>query len=181
MRGIYWLCKLNLELGGDYVQYSKNDKEITRIDYYYDEASPAANSIRPAASVAVIHEKKLLMIKRKDSGKWALPGGTMNIGESIIDCAKREVSEETGFNVEIEGLVSIYSDPHIKVEYCNGEIRQEFNVTYMGRIVDGELKLDEESTDAAWIPLNSIHTIHMTESQRIRVIAALRMFTAKIT
>ena len=48
--------------------------------------------------------------KKKHEGKWNLPAGGLDENESIIECAKREIIEETGFNVEITGLLGIVNE-----------------------------------------------------------------------
>ena len=50
----------------------------------------------------------------------------MKIGESIGDCARREVREETGLDVEIDSIVGLYTDPGHVFAYDDGEVRQEF-------------------------------------------------------
>ena len=66
---------------------------------------PKANSMRPAAAVAIIDDDKILMLKRMDNGKWTMPGGTMELDESLIDCAIREVKEETGLDVQVKEVI----------------------------------------------------------------------------
>ena len=53
----------------------------------------------------------MLVINRTDNGNWALPGGALDLGESLVQTAVREVKEETGIDCEITGLVGIYTDP----------------------------------------------------------------------
>jgi ADP-ribose pyrophosphatase YjhB (NUDIX family) len=65
---------------------------MTRIDYYRDRDAPEANSLVPGASAIVADEEgRLLLQRRSDNERWALPGGTMDIGETIAQCAEREV------------------------------------------------------------------------------------------
>jgi ADP-ribose pyrophosphatase YjhB (NUDIX family) len=81
-------------------------------DYYDDPTAPKANSIVVAVTAAVRNAQgELLLIERTDNGLWALPGGAQDIGESVVQAARREVNEETGVDVEITGLSGIYSDP----------------------------------------------------------------------
>lgn len=161
-------------------QVIKTDREIekwlseklrtVRKDYYHSANAPKANSIHPAAAVALITEdKRLLMLKRADSGNWTMPGGTMEFGESLKDCAIREVFEETGLNVEIRDIIGIYTDPQVVVEYSDGEVRQEFSVLYYGIVKDGNEHIDEESTEFKWVSLSELHTLSMSDSQRIRI------------
>jgi 8-oxo-dGTP pyrophosphatase MutT (NUDIX family) len=53
----------------------------------------------------------VLLQRRADSGNWALPGGTMNIGETLGQCVVREVKEETGLDIEITGLLGSATTP----------------------------------------------------------------------
>jgi hypothetical protein len=61
----------------------------------------------------------------------------MDIGETLSECVVREVEEETGLDIEITGLLGIYIDPQHVIAYTDGEVRQEFNITYYGRIIGG--------------------------------------------
>jgi ADP-ribose pyrophosphatase YjhB (NUDIX family) len=101
-----------------------------RIDYLDDPAAPEANSVVPSANVIVVNgHSEILMIRRTDNGNWAVPGGGMDLGESITDTAVRETREETGISCEITGLVGIYTSPrHVILYTSNGEARQEFSI-----------------------------------------------------
>ena len=77
-----------------------------RIDYYDDPAAPKPNSVVPAAVAVVAREDgAVLMIRRTDNGYWALPGGAIEMNESVAEAAVRETFEETGIQVEVTGLV----------------------------------------------------------------------------
>jgi len=68
-----------------------------------------------AVDVLIADEKKgILLIRRKTEpfkGRYALPGGMVEYGETVEKAAVREVKEETGLDVELEGLLGVYSDP----------------------------------------------------------------------
>ena len=76
-----------------------------RIDYYDDPAAPKANSLVPSVNVVVVNEAgDVLMIRRSDNDNWAVPGGAIDLGESMVQAAVRETREETGIECEITGL-----------------------------------------------------------------------------
>lgn len=143
---------------------------MARRDFYDDPAAPAANSLVPAASVVVVDDQgRILLQRRSDNGKWALPGGVMEIGESMADCARREVLEETGIDVELTGLVGVYSDPKHVLAYDDGEVRQEFSVCFLGRVRDGTLAVSDESTHVAFFDPEQIPELQMVDSIRLRI------------
>ena len=76
-----------------------------RIDYYDDPTAPAANSMVPSVNVVVESDSgQILMIRRSDNDNWALPGGAIDLGESMSQAGIRETVEETGIECEITGV-----------------------------------------------------------------------------
>lgn len=143
---------------------------MARRDYYYDPQAPKPNSIRPAAAVALFDSNgNILLLRRKDNDKWTMPGGTLDYGESLTNCAIREVREETGLNIRITGLIGTYTDPHILIAYSDGEVRQEFTLVYAAEIDSGELRIDDESKEADWVPLSTAVELPLAKSQRLRL------------
>ncbi len=142
-----------------------------RIDYYDDPAAPSATSIVPSANVVVVNEDdEILLIRRSDNGNWALPGGGMDLGESLPDTAVRETAEETGIDVEVTGLVGIFTDPrHVILYTSNGEVRQEFSVVFSARPVAGTPTPSVETTEVRWIPAREIDSLPMDRSMRMRL------------
>jgi ADP-ribose pyrophosphatase YjhB (NUDIX family) len=65
-----------------------------RIDYYDSPEAPRANSLVPAVNVVVVnHAGAILLIRRTDNGNWALPGGAIEMNESVAEAAVRETFE----------------------------------------------------------------------------------------
>lgn len=148
---------------------------MTRTDYYNDPNAPEPNSVVPSASAIVTDEHgRILLIKRRDNTLWALPGGGHDIGESIEQTAVREVKEETGLDVEITGLVGIYTNPAHIVAFSDGEVRQQFSLCFTTRLRGGELTIDHESTDIAWTAPDNIDRLDMHPSMRLRITHYLR-------
>jgi len=143
---------------------------MTRRDYIDDPNAPQANALVPAASVVVVNSKfEILLHRRRNNDMWALPGGVMEIGESIAQCATREVLEETGIQVNIEGIVGIYSDPRHVFAYDDGEVRQEFSICFSASVAAGSLQASNESHEVAFVPRADIESLPMIESIRLRI------------
>ncbi|WP_007511961.1 NUDIX domain-containing protein [Pseudofrankia saprophytica] len=141
-----------------------------RIDYYHDPNAPRANALVVGGCAVVPGaDGRILLQRRADNGEWALPGGGMDIGETFADCVIREVREETGFDVVIERIVGIYSDPGHVFAYPDGEIRQQFSICCACAIVGGELAVSSESTAVAFFTLDELADLHMHETHRIRI------------
>lgn len=155
---------------------------MARRDYFYDPDAPKPNSIHPAAAVAVFDSgDNILLLRRKDNDKWTMPGGTLEFGERLTDCAIREVREETGLQIRITGLIGTYTDPHVLIAYSDGEVRQEFTLVYAAEIEAGNLVIDDESKEVAWVPLSSAIDLPLAESQRRRLKDVVEYLKARKT
>jgi ADP-ribose pyrophosphatase YjhB (NUDIX family) len=142
-----------------------------RIDYYDDPNAPEANSLIPSVNVVVESQRgEILMIRRADNGNWALPGGAVDLGESVTQAAIRETKEETGIDVKITGLVGIYSDPRHVIHYTsNNEVRQEFSVVLKAAMIGGSPRVSQESLAVEWVPASMLASRKMDASMRLRV------------
>lgn len=142
-----------------------------RIDYMDDPEAPKANSLVPSVNVGVINDDgEVLLIRRTDNDNWALPGGAMDIGETIADAGVRETREETGIECEIEGLVGVYTNPgHVMLYTSNGEVRQECSLVFAARPTSGEPTTSSESREVRWVDPNEIDRYPMHQSMRQRV------------
>ncbi len=148
---------------------------MSRTDYYHDPDAPKANSLVPSTTAAVRDDAgRLLLIHKLDNGFWALPGGGMEIGESVADAAVREVAEETGMTVEITGLVGIYTDPGHVMAYDDGEVRQEFSVCFHASVLAGEPREDgSETKEVRWVEPADVGALSIHPSMRRRIDDAL--------
>jgi ADP-ribose pyrophosphatase YjhB (NUDIX family) len=142
-----------------------------RIDYFDDPQAPPANSMVPSANTVVVDEAgRILLIRRTDNDNWALPGGAMDLGESLPQAAVRETLEETGIHVEITGLVGIYTDPkHVILYTSDGEARQEFSVVFTARPVGGEPTPSSESREVHWVDRDEVPALEMDRSMWMRI------------
>ena len=142
-----------------------------RIDYYDSPEAPRASSLVPAVNVVVVnHAGAILLIRRTDNGNWALPGGGIDLGESVAQAAVRETFEESGIECVITGIVGIYSDPkHVIFYTSNGEARQEFSIVLTARLLGGQPTPSSESSEVRWVPESELPAYTMDRSMRIRI------------
>ncbi|MBI3840853.1 MAG: NUDIX hydrolase [Thaumarchaeota archaeon] len=117
---------------------------------------------------AVVHRgPTVLLLKRKfppNEGKWAIPGGLVELGESTQLAALREVEEETGLSVELEGLLDVSSDIHSGV---HGTPRFHYVlVDYAARAPAGRVELNGESSAFGWFTHSETRRLRMSEGTR---------------
>ena len=140
----------------------------------------------------VTRERELLLMRRSDNGCWGLPGGFVEIGESVEAAARREVAEETGWSVEIGRLVGVYSDPvhqvvdygHAKGKGSGGGTRrvQVVNLCFDATAIEaGEMTTPEETLEMGFFALEAlpepfvpIHQIRIEDGLARRAEAAVR-------
>ena len=161
--------QLRARLGRARPRWSEATGVARRIDFYDDPEAPQReqSSCRRRTSSSTNDAGEILLIRRTDNDNWALPGGAMDLGESLPDAAVRETAEETGIDVEITGLVGIYTDPrHVILYTSNGEVRQEFSVVFAARPVGGTPTPSDESREVRWVAPAAIATLPMDRSMR---------------
>jgi len=88
----------------------------------------------------------LLLQLRKDTGQWCIPGGLMELGETFLECAVREVYEETGLAVRSAQLFGIYSGREFFGQYPNGDKTYSPNIIFLSDDFSGESRPDEIET-----------------------------------
>jgi ADP-ribose pyrophosphatase YjhB (NUDIX family) len=142
-----------------------------RIDFYDDPDAPAADSIVPSVNVAVTNEAdEVLLIRRSDNDNWALPGGAVDLGESLTQAAVRETREESGIECEVTGVSGIYTDPrHVMLYTSNGEVRQEFSIVLTARPSGGQPTTSTETSEVRWVPRAEVARYQMDASMRLRL------------
>ncbi|MET8336972.1 NUDIX hydrolase [Streptosporangium canum] len=142
-----------------------------RLDFYDAPSAPAPDSLVPSVNVVVVNDAgDILMIRRTDNDNRAVPGGAIDLGESLPQAAVRETLEETGITCEITGLVGTCTDPrHVILYTSDGEARQEFSIVLTSRAVAGEPTPSDESREVRWVPRDEIDSLAMDRSMRLRI------------
>ncbi|MEM3378643.1 MAG: NUDIX hydrolase [Candidatus Bathyarchaeia archaeon] len=124
---------------------------------------------RPVVGVGaiIIKDGKILLEKRKSApakGEWSVPGGLVELGESIEQAVIREVKEETGLDVASPRLVDVID--HISLDE-KGAVKYHFVIIdYFVSVTGGELRAASDADDLKWVPLDEVEQYDLTESFR---------------
>ncbi|HET7386291.1 MAG TPA: NUDIX domain-containing protein [Nocardioidaceae bacterium] len=142
-----------------------------RIDYLDDPDAPTPNSLVPSVNALVVNDAgQILMIQRTDNDSWSLPGGKIDLGETVREAAIRETHEETGVGVRITGVNGIYTNPRHLIEYTSdGEVRQEFTIVLTARPLSGEPTPSDESSHVEWVFPANLGKLTMHPEMRKRL------------
>lgn len=117
-----------------------------------------AIGIRSGVSAVIFDRRgRLLLQQRSDGGQWGLPGGSVEIGESVRDAIAREVLEETGLIVTVRRLIGVYSAPAIQVvRYPDGNVWHYVSVSFECSVRGGSLKTCDETLALDYFPLRRL-------------------------
>ena len=106
---------------------------------------------------------RILLIQRKDNGRWALPGGWCEVNELPAEGAVREVWEETGCRVALNGFLGIFDNNY----HGGGGLHHLYCLLFAARHVEGTPIVTRETLDAGWftpqdLPWDALHAAHPT-------------------
>ena len=116
----------------------------------------------PAAHAVILKGNRVLLVKRLNEpsrGKWSLPGGRIELGETIFEAAKREVLEECSIEVEVERVLDAGNSI---VKDDEGRIRYHYALTYvLARHINGEVRAQSDAGDCMWATAEEIPKLDM--------------------
>jgi ADP-ribose pyrophosphatase len=121
----------------------------------------------PGVAALIIQDNHVLLTVRGNEpsiGMWGIPGGVVEIGETLIEAVKREVLEETGLRVEPIELITVFDsinrdeDGVVKYHYILFE--------YLCDYVSGNLVAGDDAPEVRWVPLDDLDSIPLMKSTR---------------
>lgn len=129
-----------------------------------------------AAIAVVIRADQVLLVKRRnepDAGLWGFPGGHVDLGETALDAAARELLEETGvIGVPLRYLTNV----DVIIRDAKGRIEHHFLLAaVLCTYTDGDPQPDDDVSDARWIPTKDILTGHVDTSQYVDAVLKLAL------
>ena len=118
----------------------------------------------PAVAAIILRDDEILLVKRGSEpglGKWSIPGGSLEIGETLEEGLKREVREETGLQIEVGRLAGIGD----LIVSDQGVLKWHYLlINYLAVATGGELRPATDATECRWVELSEIRAYDVTKS-----------------
>lgn len=114
----------------------------------------------PAVAAVIVRDKEILLVKRgtePSRGKWSVPGGSIEWGETLAEALKREIREETGLEIEIIKLIGVTDlivDSKPSYHYVL--------IDYLARPVGGNLTPGSDVMDVRWVSVDNLSDYELT-------------------
>lgn len=122
---------------------------------------------RVAVGVVVVKNRSVLLVKRgQDPGRglWSVPGGLIELGETLEDAARREVREETGIDVRIEKLLDVANNI---VRNGQGETRFHYVlIDYLARPLATSVEAKSDALEAKWVRFTDLSKYSLTKGAK---------------
>jgi 8-oxo-dGTP diphosphatase len=131
---------------------------------------------RPLVGVGavIVHQGRAVIVQRGSEplkGQWSIPGGALELGETLRQCSVREALEETGLQVEageiLEVFDAIYREPDGRIQY------HYVLIDFACRLLGGELRAGGDATQARWVTLEELSDYPIAETARKVISKAL--------
>ena len=120
---------------------------------------------RPVVGVGgvIVQDGRAVIVKRAHEprkGEWSLPGGLVELGETLVEATKREIKEETGLDVHVGDVVEVFD----RVHRLDGKIRYHFVIVdYFCRPIGGNLRAGDDAADIAWVTAEELEGYGVNE------------------
>ena len=123
---------------------------------------------RPSAYAIIIEDNKILLVKSKGHGKFALPGGAIEINETLLEGLSREVYEETGFRIDKDSTKQVYTGENLFYAEDSDVYFHALLTVYESDLLGSDRKANiqdnDEVEDLSWIPLNDLANENINET-----------------
>lgn len=136
---------------------------------------------QPMVGVAavVLRDEQVLLVRRgrePAKGLWGLPGGLLELGESLADGARREVLEECGVQIEVGPVVGVF-EPMQRDEA--GRLRFHYVVVdLLARYAGGDVRAADDADDARWVDVEATDELAMLPETRVIIQKAVELQAA---
>ena len=99
---------------------------------------------------------EVLLVQRRSSGVWAMPGGFHDLGETPEQCATREFQEETGYQIKVTNLIGVYSSNNYEYKYYQWKDNEIIHLLFAGKIISGAPETSKETMAIKWFAQDNL-------------------------
>lgn len=121
----------------------------------------------PGVAAVVFSGDAVLLVRRGNEpsrGRWGLPGGVVELGETVEEAVVREVREETGLEVRPLKLVTVFDSI---VRDPDGRVRFHYVLCeYLSEAIGGALHANSDVLEARWVPLDELNSLDISAGTR---------------
>ena len=129
----------------------------------------------PGVAAVTVHDGNVLLAMRGKApsfGKWGIPGGVVEVGETLHEAVRREVFEETSVTVEPVKLIAVFDSIN---RDDNGRVHYHYILfEYLCRYVSGEVQASSDAPDARWVSFEDLDSLDVMSSTRRFIDKVLR-------
>jgi ADP-ribose pyrophosphatase YjhB (NUDIX family) len=120
-----------------------------------------------ATAVVIVDENNdILLQQRSDNELWGLPGGLLEVNESIAEGAVREVKEETNLDIEIVRFIGVFLNPFMR--WLEKDIAKVYSFAFVAKVIGNDLLInDSESLDFKYFSYETLPKIHSIDNLQI--------------
>ena len=119
---------------------------------------------RVGVGAVILHEGRVLLVKRggqPSAGKWSLPGGLVNLGETTATAVRREVAEECALTIRIAGVAGVVDRV---VRAADGRVRYHYVlVDYLAYPESGAATAGSDAADVRWVEVERVEELDITD------------------
>lgn len=119
---------------------------------------------RVGVGAVVLHEGRVLLVRRggrPSAGKWSLPGGLVELGETTAEAVRREIAEECGCDIRLVGVCGVIDRI---VRDAEDRVRYHYVlVDYLAYPASASITAGSDAADACWYPVDRIDELDVTE------------------
>jgi ADP-ribose pyrophosphatase YjhB (NUDIX family) len=125
--------------------------------------------------LALFRGDSVLLIRERMDGRWSLPGGYVDVGDSPSEAAVREAAEEAGVIARVERLAGVF-DTRLQPD-CPPHLFHIHKLVFVGKLADpaAEPRAGSEATDAGWFPVDRLPELSLGRTLPLHVREALRV------
>ena len=124
----------------------------------------------------IVHEDRVVLVKRRFeplAGRWSIPGGAVETGETLEACLVREMAEETGFQVEVGSVIEVFD--RITHDGTGRVVYHFVLIDYLCRPIGGELRAGSDVAEAVLVERSELAQYDLTEKAAAVIERALEM------